>query len=269
MRTARMVCTCIALIIAFMIVPGGTAMAQDDVAAAARANRARKETAESRSDWYTPTRVVLHQQEAGESMTTTYEFGANDDLRISMDGTEKGKHETAMIMLIHGQGQWMLTKGAPLERGYEIDALDGPVLELKLVMELLRTAAPAGPAHIKEKTAFNVHEEHRSISINTMSAEGGLEAPWAIRGSIDIVAPDQLSFEMTLIQEQSVHFTGTWQKEAAHADFSDDISLDGWKVYSIGPIKSTDGNSTILDYGAKSSKTHPRTLGELRKASAD
>jgi hypothetical protein len=62
-------------------------------------------------------------------------------------------------MLINGQRQWMLVKNVPIERGYEIDALDMPVLNLKLVLELLRAAAPGGPGQLKEKTTFDVKEE--------------------------------------------------------------------------------------------------------------
>ncbi len=54
---------------------------------------------------------------------------------ITMDTVEKGKKQDAEMMVINGQSQWMLAKNVPLEEGYEIDALDGVVLSLKLALE--------------------------------------------------------------------------------------------------------------------------------------
>ncbi len=50
---------------------------------------------------------------------------------------EKGKTEVGELMGINGQSQWMLAKNVPMEKGYEIDALDGVVLNLKLALELM------------------------------------------------------------------------------------------------------------------------------------
>jgi len=155
-----------------------------------------------------------------------------------------------------------------LEKGYEIDALDGVVLSLKLALELLRAAAPGGPTGITQKTAFDVKEDRQSIAVNTASASGGLEAPWTLHAIIEPLSADQWSFELLAKHGEAIHIKGTWQKEVAPPTFGDDLSLDGWQILSIGPIKTTDGSSTILDYGAQISQKHPKTLGELRKMPA-
>ncbi len=250
-----------------LLQPGSGPLAQD-VAAAARANRANHAKTESEkadSAWYSPTRVTLRAQEQGTSAVMIYEISGNQDLKITMNTTENGKQQTGEIMLINGQRQWMLAKNLPLEKGYEIDALDVPVLSLKLVLELLRAAVPGGPSQIKEKTTFNVHEEIRSIAVNTASASGGLEAPWSLQATIEPTAADQSSFELTAKHMETMHVSGTWQKEATPLAFSDEMPLDGWQILGIGPIKTTNGNETILDYGAQISNKHPKTLGELRK----
>ena len=124
------------------------------------------------------------------------------------------------------------------------DALDGPVLELKLVLELLRAAAPGGPNEIRKRTTFNVDEKTRPISVNTASASGGIEAPWTLQATIEPITTDQWSFELTVKHDETVHMNGTWQKEAAPPVFGDDISLDGWQLLSVGPTKATNGNAT-------------------------
>jgi hypothetical protein len=260
---------CVTLLIAVVFQANNT-LAQD-VAAAARANRASHNNAASvkaDSEWYSPTRASIRAQNQGTVATILYEISANQDLKITMDTVEKGKKQIAEMMVINGQSQWMLAKNVPLEKGYEIDPLDGVVLNLKLILELLRAAAPGGPTGIKQKTTFDVKEDSRSIAVNTASASGGLEAPWTLHAIIEPASADQWSFELVAKHGETIHINGTWQKEATPPTLGDDVSLEGWQILSIGPIKTTDGNSTILDYGAQVSQKHPKTLGELRKISA-
>jgi len=246
--------------------PNCTVLAQTDVdvAAAARANRARVQPDSAQSEWYNATRVSMHAQDHGDSVQTIYEFGTNHELRITMQETEKGKQQTSEVMLINGQCQWMLAKGVPLEKGYEIDALDAPVLQMKVLLELLRRAVPGGPDEVKEKQTVNVHELSRSIAVSTASASGGIEAPWTLQGTIEVSAPGQVSFDLTVKQGQAMRFSGTWEKAAVATTFDDNMSLEGWQILFIGPVKKTDDSGTILDYGAQRAAVHANTLGELR-----
>ena len=268
MKVRHGVC-CVALLMAVIFQANDTLLAQD-VAAAARANRAIQKNAtavKADNEWYSPTRASIRAEGTGASGTIFYEISGNQDLKITMNTAEKGKKQIAELMVINGQSQWMLAKNVPLEKGYEIDALDGAVLGLKLALELLRAAAPGGPSAIKQKSIFDVKEDSRSIAVNTASASGGLEAPWTLHAIIEPISADQWSFELVAKHGETMHISGTWQKDAAPPVFADDLSLEGWQVLSIGPIKTTDGNSTILDYGAQISKSHPKTLGELRTMS--
>jgi hypothetical protein len=252
-----------AILFSPLLLPNCVLHAQD-IAAAARANRARAESRDVESEWYKATRVSVRQEAQDEAISTLYEISGNHDLKITIDSTKKGKRETGQMMLINGQRQWLLVKNLPLEKGYEIDALDSVVLDLKLVLELLRAAAPGGPNEIKQKTAVDLHESHRSISLSTASASGGIEAPWALRGTIEPNAADQTSFDLTLASDEKVHFGGTWRRDATPPSFTDDMPLDGWQILSPGPMTMSDGNRTVYDYGAQVSKNHPKTLGELR-----
>jgi hypothetical protein len=261
-----------AILAGALLHPAGVLVAQD-VAAAARANRANRvaaAAAKNDSAWYSPTRVSLTADAEGAGAgTMVYEIGSNQDLKISTDFEENGKRQTSDVMLINGLGQWMLVKNVPLEKGYEIDVLDVPVLNLKLVLELLRAAAPEGPAQIKERATFHVQEERRSIAVNTASASGGLEAPWSLQATIEPTAPDACSFELTAKHTETMHLRGIWQRTSKAPHFEDDMALEGWHILKIGPIKTTDESGTILDYGAQISKKHPKTLGELRRTPTD
>jgi len=173
-----------------------------------------------------------------------YEISANQDLKITIDATEEGKEQNSEIMLINGQRQWMLVKNLPLEKGSEIDALDAPVLSLKLVLELLRVAAPAGPNGLNEKATFNVHEQTRSISVNTASANGGLEAPWALQGTIEPTTTGQMLFELAAKHNATMHLSGTWQKDAIPASHRVTSRPRTQVVFSIGPMKTTGSKIT-------------------------
>lgn len=258
----------VAALVAATLLQATSSLNAQDVAAAARANRARHDSAVSAnpdSEWHSPTTASIHARDRDGEVTILYEISANQDLRITMNGVDKGKKQDAEIMVINGRSQWMLTKNVPLEKGYEIDPLDGAVLNLKLVLELLRAAAPDGPTAVKEKTTVTVKEDTQSIEVNTGSASGGLEAPWTLHATIEPTAPGRWSFDLSAKHDRAIHTTGTWQKEDTAPTFADEMSLNGWKIFRIGPIKTTDGNSTILDYGAQVSNASAKTLGELRK----
>ena len=44
----------------------------------------------------------------------------------------------------------------------------------------------------------------------------------------------------------------------------DDMSLEGWKVYTIGPYSKKFKDGTIYDYGAQIKDSNYTTLGNLR-----
>jgi hypothetical protein len=254
------------ILTAFLVLISSMSLAQSDVASAARANRNKLESKTAQNEgWYAGNKISLRIQEEGNALTT-YEIGANQELRITIEGkTKRGQRETGQIMLISGQQQWMLAKNVPMEKGYEIDALDSPVLSLKLAMELLRAAVPGGPSAIAKKTVLNIDEKTRSISVSTSSASGGIDPPWALQATIEPTGAGQWSFELAVKFAETMHITGTWQKDTAAPVFSDDMPLDGWQLLSLGPMKTTAGNATTFDYGAQLSKNHPETLGDLRK----
>ena len=254
-------------LILLLLQSGCLLLAQSDVLTAAGANPNRAQAKpQASSEWYNPTHVSLNVQAEGVTNRVTYEISSDHDLKITTNAKGKrGQQETSEIMFVNGHSKWMLAKNVPLEKGYEIDALDGPVLTLELVTELLRTAVPGGPGEITKSTAVNLHEKTKSIEVNTASASGGIEAPWTLQGTIEPTAADQWSFDLTVAHDQPMHITGTWQKEAAAPVFGDEMPLAGWQILSLGPVKRVDGGATIYDYGAQLSLKQPKTLGELRE----
>jgi hypothetical protein len=245
-----------------LLAQAGNVLAQSGTARATRPNHSRTDAPkQGAGEWYKATRVTLRMQAASGVSKTTYVIGRGQELKITADG------QPSQIMLVNGRRAWMLVKNVALEPGQEIDTLDGPVLNLRIALELLRAAAPAGPGKIKERTEVHLDEQKRSITVNTASASGGIDAPWTLDAVIEPIAPDQWSFELHVRHDEVIYLSGTWQKEAAAPVFSDEMTLDGWQILSIGATKIATANGPVYDYGAQISRRHPSTLGELRKMS--
>jgi hypothetical protein len=243
-------------------------LAKSDVLSASAAKMGGEQAKEEGdSQWYYPTRVSLHFQEETNSSDVTYEISNNGDLRVTANANATGGQQgPSEIMLV--KSQWILARNMPMARGYELDALDGFVLTLKMVFELLRAAAPAGPSEITKRMAFDISEKTKSIEVSSISAGGGIEAPWTLRGTIEPTAAGRLAFDLTATtHDQPLHITGTWRKEAVAPVFGDDISIEGWQILRLGVFEEGAGNASTADPGAQATQKPPKTLGELRKFS--
>ena len=103
-------------------------------------------------------------------------------LSIDFESNSQGQHEAGRILLV--AGRVMLTKGFSPPKGYEIDALDLPVLNYRLAITLLSQAFPLGPDKFTGKQAIVLEEKKRSIQVATISAGGRLPAPWKLTGEM-------------------------------------------------------------------------------------
>jgi hypothetical protein len=170
-------------------------------------------------------------------------------------------------------GRVMLTKGLKLEPGYEIDALDAPVLSIKLVMIVLGRVFPKGPEEVTG--ARNIGRTNTiGIKYATPSASGYIAPPWHVKGKVNKLADGTVTFDMALTfpLEQTDKKNRTYTMNMSgqlsmlgRPVFLDADSLDGWTTYGIGPQEVKQGASTILDYGAKPEEsTRYKTIGDIR-----
>ncbi len=226
------------------------------------------------SAWAVFTRVALRQSVSGSDKAIEW-LGSFDHetLDVSIDiATHGAKEPMAGTVGLVG-GQVMLTRGLSLQPGREIDALDAPVLSMRLVMILLKRAFPKGPGEIVGPT--DVDQAGRvGIKYATPSASGYIPAPWHVKGKVSRLADGTLPFELALsfpLQRQDKQrgsLTINMKGELAMLGrpvFRDTDSLEGWTTYGLGPQQTKQGSSTILDYGAKPQEaTRYRTIGDVR-----
>lgn len=226
------------------------------------------------SVWAVFTRVTLKQSVAGsaEAVEWTGSFD-HRSLDVSIDIATQGSKEPSTGTVALVGGQVMMTRGLKLQPGYEIDALDAPVLSMRLVMILLKRVFPKGPDEVLGSADI---DRAGSIGIRyaTPSASGYIPAPWHVKGTVTKLADGTLPFDLALSfaverqDKQMRSFTIHMKGELAvlgRPVFRDSDPLDGWTTYGLGPQQFKQGSSTILDYGAKPQEaTRYRTIGDVR-----
>lgn len=226
------------------------------------------------SAWAVFTRITLKLSASGSDEAIAWR-GAFDHKApdMSIDITTHGAKETTAGTVGLVGGTVMLTKGLTLKPDSAIDALDVPVLYIRLAMTLLQRVFPNGPGQIVGPTDID-HTDQVGIKFATPSASGYIPAPWHVKGTVgklpDGTLPFELALSMPLRQqdEQNSSVTYTMKGELAvlgQPVFLDTDSLEGWTIYGIGPQIIKQGNSTIYDYGAKPQEDPQyRTIGDIR-----
>jgi hypothetical protein len=226
------------------------------------------------SAWAVFTQITL-KQPSSESKEISEWVGSFDHKSsdISIDVNTRDAKETMAGTVGLVSGRVMLTKNLKLQPGYEIDALDAPILRMRLLFALLQRAFPKGPESIAGKTDVD-HTDRAGIKFATQSASGYIPAPWRLKGKVSKLAEGKVLFNLALSfpsqrqDKERDNVTINMEGTLGMLDrpvFRDTDSLDGWTTYELGPQLIKQGNSTILDYGAKPQEAaRYRNIGDIR-----
>ena len=225
--------------------------------------------------WSSFTRVVLKQTSSGTSEMMEWRASFDHETNDMLIETEtRGSKISTIGSIGLVGGQVMLSKGLKLEPGYEIDALDAPVLSIKLVMIVLGRVFPKGPAEVSGLREID-RTDKTGIKFATPGASGYIPAPWRLKGKVRKLTGGTVTYDLalTLPAEQkgkkssttySIRMTGELGMRT-HAVFRDSDLLEGWTTYGIGPIQIKQEASTVLDYGATPNNgTSYKTIGDIR-----
>jgi hypothetical protein len=206
----------------------------------------------------------------------------SNDIQIDVETSDAGKTKKGKILMIGGRV--LAIHGDIATPGYEIDALDGPVLEYQAVIRMLGAALPDGIAGLKGVREIDYSNEKTGFQLATQSAGWDILPPVHVKGTVTREAPDVVEYELALTAGvkgkpeseggwQRLHFSGRLSKGAS-ARIDDVTALDGWKIFGLGPYAKKVGTGTIYDYGAQPSSDFHKTVGGIRadiqqKAEAD
>jgi hypothetical protein len=200
-----------------------------------------------------------------EASSTTH------DTTITVEQATAGKPLRGTLAMIGGKV--LITNGLELEPGHEIDAVDGPFLYVLLAGRLLGRAFPDGPESLADSQRINLTELHDGLQVATPSASADFRAPWTVAGTAtkDRSGPVRFDLHFTFAMPTgadspnfTLHLTGTFEHGAGDPGLRDDMPLQDWKVYGVGPTSRKQGNATILDYGATADHQSYATVGEVR-----
>lgn len=166
-------------------------------------------------------------------------------------------------------GKTMLSKGLVLQKGYEIDALDTPIIMLQLLVDILNKTIPSGPSSVTKEMNVEHTETQVPIHISTKSASAHFNAPWTVIGHLSKPGKHGIDYNLSFVTSLNggINYTlkmagELHQKPGLTLD--DTMKLDGWQIYQLGPIKTQRGEVTNFDYGAQLIQSTASTLGELR-----
>jgi len=228
--------------------------------------------ADEKISWYKGNHVTVQPSAEGEEDSTRYELWVSGpgDIRVEQSGAGK---KSGSIMLVGGR--FLAMRGIDSEPGMEIDSMDLPALNWQLAAQLLERAFPGGPPPSFPSKEVAVAEPKQGIEVGTMSAGGEYGAPWKLKAKASRDDAGRISYQLNFSYKDSetgkpsppVALSGTWEHLPSNPETTASTSLEGWKVFSLGPTQRQEGNSHILDYGTSSVKDGAHTVGDLRKLS--
>lgn len=222
------------------------------------------------SAWYTATSATLRADHPDSPDFAEWKltFASDRDMRIDVDSRHGEKTEHGTLMLVSGRA--LLIKDLAVEDRYAIDAIDAPLLIYKLAITLLDQAIPEGPDQVQSSRKIDVSEATRRIHVATASAEGDFAAPWSITGTVERQNSTTIKYSLILDytdqdRRRKVPLHGTWGRSKRPPVMDGKMSVEGWRLYALGPMVLKQEGNSILDFGAQTKPVAVKTLGQLRE----
>ncbi len=192
------------------------------------------------------------------------------DIQVDVEQSDARTVIKGKILMIGGRV--MAMQGPIAQPGYEIDALDAFALQLQLVMKLLGRAYPHGPTSTKPVQDLEYSDDATGIKIATQSANATIQAPWRIVGKIKQIEGGSIGFDLMLTSRNArepskqvvVRFSGTLSN-SSKTRIDDQLILENWKLFDVGPQSRKQGDSTIIDYSAAPETTKYKSVADVRR----
>ncbi|MGB6362175.1 MAG: hypothetical protein WBG64_05850, partial [Thermoanaerobaculia bacterium] len=161
--------------------------------------------------WLDGNRVQIGVESDG-APTGDWDFTIHSEGDVYIRGRSAAPQDvdTHLVLL---DDRYFLYMGGELERGYEIDALDAPVLMLQLAFNLLARIYPGGPQSVPRTDSFR-RIGMRSIELSTAAASAYFPPPWTVTGTAE--ANGIITFELTFrtgLRRDTFRLRGSWAKE--------------------------------------------------------
>jgi len=225
------------------------------------------------SAWARGNRVLLGVTQARLGFSAQWRFGRadNGDILLEKEESRGGQTEAGTLILV-GSGA-LAARELRLERGRELDSINGPLLMLQLVLRLLERAVPAGPASLKQDVRIDLSERVGGIKVTGIGTDGEFFAPWSLKGVAGPSSNGQVKFELEFVSASrakgapahATSIAGIWQDTGTVVNLPDQYSLRGWRVYQIKSVVKPRGTINTLGLGASAPMAFGN-LGQVRRS---
>ena len=197
------------------------------------------------TEWSKFTSITLRAADAGVPTSAEWRVQfdlVRQDIRIDLDVPAPSGRMKGTIVLVGGR--IMMTKGLDLPRGAELDAVDTPILAIKLLTRVLGRALPAGSVAVVKERAIKHREATAGIRFATPTTEAHMAAPWTLDGKLTKLANGDVAYDVRIVGGTrdpfgrkgppiDTRFSGRFSA-AATPLLDDAMALDGWTVYAPG-----------------------------------
>lgn len=228
-------------------------------------------TAGEKISWFKGNHITVQASAEGAKDSTRYELWVSGPGDVRVEESDSTGKKSGSILLVGGR--FLAMRGIDSEPGMEIDTMDLPALNWQLAAQLLERAFPGGPPASLPSKEIAVAEPKQGIEVGTMSAGGEYGAPWKLKAKASRGDAGRISYQLNFSYTDSetgksappVVLSGTWEHLPSNQETPASTSLEGWKIFSLGPTQQQEGSSHILDYGTSSVKDRAQTVGDLKK----
>jgi hypothetical protein len=200
-----------------------------------------------------------------------------NDIQVNVETSENGRVARGKILMIGGR--IMAVQGPIVEPGYEIDAMDAPVLELQLVVKLLGRVLQDGPSSVRSPQVIDYTDGKTGIKIATPSADGMIQPPWHVVGEVKPAQGNAIEYTLTLTSKtgdqgakarpDTIVSLGGSLSNIGGTKIDDRLSLESWNLFGVGVQSRKEGSSTTYDYSAAPATTNYKTVSDVRKKLAE
>lgn len=210
------------------------------------------------SEWARGSRLLLGvtQPALGFAAQWRFERSSTGDVLVERQESRGARLDAGVLLLLAGHGA-LLVRDAQLAPGRELDAVNGPLMMLELVLRLLERAVPGGPTTLVRDRHIDLSERRLPIGVSGVGAEGEFLAPWRLSGTIGPAGQGQVKFELEFAStarapagaRYETNIAGVWQNTPPPVVFPDSLPLRGWQVYQIRPMVHARGATNVVGLG--------------------
>lgn len=153
---------------------------------------------------------------------------------------------------------YIYNKNASLEKGYELDPVEGLMGNLKLITVLLNSSFPNGPASIKNKKIIRLGSPSKELEIIVdPGTVGRYGAPWSANGYILPIGDFKFRFSLAIKcldrsnTQRIINMSGELDYSKKNFELPDSFDLKDFSIINY--------NKTELNVD------NVKTIGELKK----